>query len=68
MSKKPPNLIHLDKLLGDYRSQWVALDDELTKVVASGDTIGTAIDAAEKRGYPVPIVIWAPASLEGFSL
>ena len=64
----PPGPVNLGKLLGDHRNEWVALDDELTKVVAASDTIDGAVDAAEKVGYQAPIVIWAPASLEGLTL
>lgn len=45
-----------------YAGQWVALDPESFKVVASGDTLKAAETAAMKRGVPDPIYHSVPKS------
>lgn len=66
--RERPNRVHLGKLLIGHENRWVALDDVLSRVVASGDTLAKAIADAETKGHEAPIVLWAPASLTGFHL
>lgn len=46
----------------DYRGKWVALADDLTTIVATGDTAKDAYEAAAKKGqrhflYQVPATV-----------
>lgn len=64
----PPRRVHFGKLLKGHENCWVALDDRMQRVVASGVTFAQAAESAERLGHVLPIVMWSPPTMEGFEL
>ena len=65
---EPPERLQFKDLLRGHENRWVALDEEMKNVVASGETFAVAAAKAEAEGFEAPIVIWSPPTLRGFEL
>ena len=66
--REAPDRVHLGRLLKGHEDRWVALSDDLTRVLAEANTLAEAVASAEALGHESPIVIWAPPTLEGLQL
>lgn len=42
------------------RECWLAIDETGTKILAKGETVQQALDAAKAAGYEDPLLIWSP--------
>ena len=62
-----PDRIRLGTILRGHEGHWVALSESM-EVVASGKTIREAREAARLNGHDLPVIVWAPPSLEGYQL
>ncbi len=50
-----------------YKGQWVALEDDETTVIASGQTMKEALEEAREQGHAEPIVAFMPRELVSFA-
>jgi len=55
------------KMLLDYLGKWVALSEDESSVIASGDTLTEVIDAAEKTKEDQPIYVMVSKNITNFS-
>ena len=55
--------INIEKLIKSYGGDWVALDENLEKVVASAKHAKDALNKAEKKGVKVPHLFKVPTRL-----
>lgn len=55
--------INLEKLIKNHGGQWVALDENLEKVIASSKSAKTALNKAEKKGIKIPHLFKVPTRL-----
>ncbi len=51
------------KIYNRYRGKWVALKDDETTVVGSGQTAKTALASAQRKGFKQPILFRVPSKL-----
>ena len=49
-----------------YRGQWVALDRDEQTVLGAGVTAREALSAAQKQGFPQPILTRVPETLTAY--
>lgn len=54
------NWEHIHK---QYKGQWIALADDETTVISSGQTAKEALDAAREEGHDDPILTRVPSEL-----
>lgn len=55
------------KMLLDYLGKWVALSEDESSVIASGDTLTEVIDAAERTKEDQPIYVMVSKNITNFS-
>ena len=48
------------KLFKDHKGQWVALQDDETTVISSGNKLSDVIRSAQSKGYQKPIITKVP--------
>ncbi|HTE21811.1 MAG TPA: DUF5678 domain-containing protein [Candidatus Limnocylindria bacterium] len=48
------------KLFKNYKGQWVALKDDETTVISSGEKLAEVIRESENKGYQKPILTKIP--------
>ncbi len=47
-------------LFANYKGQWVALKNDETTVISSGDKLAEVIQMAENKGYQRPVIAKIP--------
>lgn len=53
-------VINLTNIYKKYKGLWVALDDNLKKVISSGKSIENVHREATKKGYKKPVLFKVP--------
>jgi len=59
--------LHYGKMLIKFRGKWVALSQDETRVIASGDSLPETIEKATKTKEKQPIYVMVSKQVGGFS-
>ncbi|MFY9484729.1 MAG: DUF5678 domain-containing protein [Patescibacteria group bacterium] len=56
-------VIDQTKIFKSYKGKWVGLKDDQKTVVASGATVKSVMEKAEKKGFKKPILFRVPTKV-----
>ncbi|KKP67537.1 MAG: hypothetical protein UR68_C0001G0076 [Candidatus Roizmanbacteria bacterium GW2011_GWA2_35_19] len=57
------NYIDLTNIQKKYRGSWIALDNNLKKVISNGQDAKSVYDIAIKQGYKIPTLFKVPKKI-----
>lgn len=60
MSQQPEHTIDLTEILAPFPNRWVALSEDQSQVIGSGETLKDALAEAQRKGETKPVVLFVP--------